>query len=143
MPDIVLDFPISAPAKEVFRGISTPAGLDKWWTKESSGEPRKGAEYRLWFGPEYDWRAVVSRCDPHKEFELKLIQADRDWLDTRVGFALEQKDGTTIVRFHHLGWPEANEHFRISCYCWAMYLRHLKRFVESGIVVEYEDRLNT
>jgi hypothetical protein len=45
------------------------------------------------------------------------------------------------VRFHHLGWPEANEHYRISCFCWAMYLRIMKRNLEYGETVPYERRL--
>ena len=27
---------------------------------------------------------------------------------------------------YHRGWPEKNEHRRISCFCWAMYLRILR-----------------
>ena len=142
MADIVHDFPIKATAQRVFRGISTPEGLDTWWTKKSAGIPALGNEYALWFGPDYDWRAVVSRCVPGKEFELRMTRAQEDWSPTRVGFDLEEKNGVTQVRFHHLGWPEPNEHFRISCYCWAMYLRHLKRNIETGIVVNYEDRLD-
>ncbi len=57
-------------------------------------------------------------------------------------FRLDEKEGVTEVRFHHLGWLEDNEHYRISCYGWAMYLRLLKRYVEYGEVVPYEDRLD-
>src|SRR5262249_26073532 len=118
--------------------ISTPTGLDTWWTSRASGEPKEGAEYELWFGPDFDWRAVVSRCVPQTEFELELTDVHQDWLRTRVGFVLEEKDGATYVRFHHTGWPEANDHYQGSCYCWAMYLRLLKRYVERGEVVPYE-----
>jgi hypothetical protein len=45
------------------------------------------------------------------------------------------------VRFHHTGWPQSNDHYRISCYCWAMYLRLLKRNVERGEVVPFGQRL--
>ena len=37
MPDIYHDFPIAADAQRVFDAISTPAGLDEWWTKRSKG----------------------------------------------------------------------------------------------------------
>jgi uncharacterized protein YndB with AHSA1/START domain len=60
MADIIHHFPIKATPRKVFQAISTPAGLDAWWTKRSAGKPVEGAEYELWFGPEYDWRAVVS-----------------------------------------------------------------------------------
>ena len=142
MPDIFHYFPIKAARQKVFRAISTPAGLDTWWTKRAAGEPTEGAEYELWFGPEYDWRAAVSRCVPDKEFELEMTSAQADWQGTRIGFALEEHDGVTQVRFHHTDWPESNEHYRISNYCWAAYLRLLKRYVEHSEVVPYEDRLD-
>ena len=142
MADIFHYFPIKASAQKVFQAVSMPTGLDAWWTKRSSGRPEEGAEYELWFGPEYDWRAVVSRCVPNTEFELRVRTAQEDWRETRVGFLLEEKDGVTQVQFHHSGWPEANEHYRGSCYCWAMYLRLLKRYVEYGELVPYETRLD-
>jgi len=48
----------------------------------------------------------------------------------------------TQVHFHHTGWPDADDHYRVSCYCWAMYLRLLKRYLEHDEVVPYEDRLD-
>ena len=102
----------------------------------------EGAEYELYFGPSHDWRAIVSRCLPNTEFELKMISAQEDWQGTLVGFVLDPKAGATWVHFHHSGWPQANEHYRVSCYCWAMYLRLLKRHVEHGEFVPYEDRLD-
>ena len=142
MSDIFHEFPIKAPLRQVFQAVSTPAGLDSWWTKHSRGEPTKDTEYELSFGPQYVWRATVSRCALDREFELHLTTADEDWHNTRVTFLLEERDGVVQVQFHHAGWPTENEHYRISCYCWAMYLRLLKRYVESGEVVRYEDRLD-
>ncbi|MGQ0642405.1 MAG: SRPBCC family protein [Gemmatimonadaceae bacterium] len=141
MADILHDFPIHAPAADVFRAISTPEGLEHWWTKRSSGTPVVGGSFELQFGPAYEWRARVLQCDPLLAFELEMTEADQDWLGTRVGFRLESGDGVTLVRFHHTGWPESNDHHRTSCYCWAMYLRVLKRNLEFGEEVPYERRL--
>jgi uncharacterized protein YndB with AHSA1/START domain len=142
MPDIYHDLPIKAPIDRVLRAVSTPEGLDTWWTKSSSGEPKVGAEYELSFGPEYLWRARVTRCVPSTEFELELTTADSDWIGTRVGFRLESRDDATWLRFSHTGWPSLNEHYRISCNCWAMYLRVLRRSLEFGESVPYEGRLD-
>jgi uncharacterized protein YndB with AHSA1/START domain len=142
MADIFHDFPIAVPAAKVFDAVSAPALLDEWWTKRSSGKPVTGTEYELWFGPEYDWRARVTQSVPEKRFELELVKADPDWLGTRVGFELEAAKDSTQVRFHHSGWPAGNEHYRISCYCWAMYLRILRRYLEFGEKVPYEKRLD-
>jgi uncharacterized protein YndB with AHSA1/START domain len=90
MPDVFQDFPIKAPARRVFEAVSTPAGLDAWWTKCASGRPEEHEEYKLGFGPGFEWRAKASRCAPDAEFELELIEADGDWQGTRLGFCLRR-----------------------------------------------------
>jgi uncharacterized protein YndB with AHSA1/START domain len=143
MPDILHDLPIDAPQERVFQAICTPEGLDEWWTKECQGKAGLGETYRLGFGPDYDWSAVVERYQPQSEFALKLVKADADWLGTVVGIQLEPRKGSgTWVRFSHLGWPVINEHYRVSCNCWASYLRILRRYLEHGERVPYDDRLN-
>jgi len=142
MADIFHDFPVRAPIDRVFRALSTPQGLDTWWTLRSTGSPREGAEYELGFGEGYDWRAKVTRCVPDSEFEVEMTRADEDWIGTRVGFQLEPRGAGTLVRFRHTGWPSPNDHYRISCNCWAMYLRVMRRFLEHGETVPYEGRLD-
>lgn len=142
MPDILHDFPIFAPVSQVFAAVSTPAGLDQWWTLTSSGAARKDNTFELSFGPEFDWRARVSRCETDKCFELEMTDASADWMGTRVSFDLEPMDGGTHVHFAHRGWPGESQHYRTSSYCWAMYLRLLGRAVERGEVVPYDARLS-
>ena len=128
------------PPERVFEAISTPTGLDQWWTKTSAGEPRLCAEYDLVFGPGYGWRAKVTRCEASAELELELVEAHEDWLGTRVGFALAADGDATAVRFRHTGWAHANAHYRHTNYCWAMYLRIMGRAIEHGESVPYEER---
>jgi uncharacterized protein YndB with AHSA1/START domain len=142
MADIYHDFPINVAVNQVFETVSTPEGLDSWWTKRSAGRAIEGAEFDLWFGPEYDWRAKVTKLVVPSEFELEITKAGPDWLGTRVGFQLLARNNSTQVRFYHTGWPTPNEHWRISCYCWAMYLRILRRYLEHGEEVPYERRLD-
>ena len=142
MADIFHDLPIDAPQERVFETICTPQSLDEWRTKECEGKPGIGEIYRLGFGPDYDWAAVVEQCKPPSEFVLKMVKADADWLGTRVGLRLEPRNGSgTWVRFSDIGWPVLNEHFCVSCNCWAGYLRILRRYLEHGERVPYDDRL--
>jgi uncharacterized protein YndB with AHSA1/START domain len=142
MADILQDFPIKAPPDRVFKAVSDPAMLDRWWTMRSSGAPVVGSTYDLDFGPDYAWRAAVTKSVPGVAFELQLTHADRDWVGSRVGFELSPSSGGTHVRFYHRGWPEPNDHYRISTHCWAMYLRILRRHLEHGESVPYHDRLD-
>jgi len=141
MPDILQDFPVRAPREAVFRAVSEPAGLDAWWTVRSEGAPVVGRQYTLDFGPQYRWRARVRRAVAPELFELVLTDADEDWTGTVLAFELSESADGTRVRFSHTGWLAANEHYRVSCHCWAMYLRLLRRYLEHGEIVAYEQRL--
>lgn len=141
MSSILHDFRVKADPVAVYHAITTPDGLNAWWTRRAKGEPAVGQEYELWFGPLADWRARVTETQADQRFVLELTAADEDWLGTRVAFTLARSDGGTAVRFSHTGWPSENAHFRTSAFCWAMYLRLLRRYAETGEQVSYEDRL--
>lgn len=142
MADVFLSFPVKGPIDQVYSAITTPEGLDQWWTLRSKGEPVVGSEYQLYFAQDYDWRATVIKSDPPFSFELEVTSATPDWQGTNVVLTIAEIDGLTKVNFEHRGWPENNDHFRSSSFCWAMYLRLMKRYVEFGETVAYGDRLN-
>jgi uncharacterized protein YndB with AHSA1/START domain len=142
MPDIFHSFQIAATAERIFETVSTPEGLDQWWTQTSKGKPALDQTFELNFGPAYQWKAVVTKINPDSEFEFTIKDSDPDWFNTKVGFALQPDAGITNVNFYHTGWPKANEHYRISSFCWAMYLRLLKRYIEFGEKTPYEKRLD-
>jgi len=142
MANIYHNFPVKHSPSKVFENIVTAQGLDNWWTKKAEVNPELGGIYLLDFGPGYVWKAKVSQFQPAKEFELTFTEADADWMGTRVGFQLNGRDNKTDVVFYHCGWPAENDHFKNSSYCWAMYLRILKRFTERGEQVAYERRLD-
>ena len=142
MPNIYHNFIIKESPSKVFATLHSSNGLDNWWTKSSEVNQKPGGIYSLQFGPGYSWKAVVSKFTEDKIFELQLTEADAEWQGTKVGFVLSQINENTEVNFYHTGWPAENEHFKISNYCWAMYLRLLKRYIEHGEQVTYEDRLD-
>lgn len=142
MPDILQQLPIDAPIERVFAAISTPEGLDQWWTQSSIGVPEIGQRYQLNFTTDYQWAGVVVACDPPRSFAIELTDASADWVGTVVEFGLRPDGSSTILDFTHRGWPETSDHFRISAHCWACYLRILRRGLTHGEVVPYEDRLS-
>jgi hypothetical protein len=141
MPDIYHIFYVGSTPEKVFEMISLSEGLDKWWTRNSLSSPKLQGEYHLDFGPLYRWKAVVTKYQQDLVFELRITEADADWTGTKVGFILESIGNRTEVNFYHSGWQQANKHFKISSFCWAMYLRILKRHIETGEEVPYEKRL--
>src|SRR5262249_19883740 len=139
--DILHEFPIAVPIKKVFDGVSLPSGLDTWWTKQSSGKPALGNRYQLDFGPGFHWAGRVVAVEAPLRTGYEITDADADWKGTRVGLELATQGAGTLVRFAHRGWKEANAHYRVSSFCWAMYLRLLRLHLETGLFVEYDQRL--
>lgn len=140
MAKILHQFNIEAPAEKVFEAFCTPQGLDSWWTLQSAGKPEKGSIYTFFFGPAYDWRASVVSVKPNSSLTWQMTQAMDDWMPTRVGFLLTEKNGQTTVRFFHEGWQKANDHFCITNYCWGQLLAGLKNYVETGAILPFEKR---
>lgn len=140
MPDILHRFTVAAPPERVAEMLLTPEGLNAWWTETARGRAARGARYDFGFGPQYQWAGTLVELEPGRKVVWEMVDADDDWRGTRVGCTLEPSGAGTTVDFFHTGWREANDHYRRTSYCWAMYLRLLKRHVEAGELVPYERR---
>jgi len=89
-------------------------------------------------------RATTGGQKSHATFrgQLKLQIPKRIRLDRHTrGLSSRAREPDGDACSFHTGWPEDNKHWRISCYCWAMYLRLLRRYLEYGEIVPYERRL--
>lgn len=140
MGDIYHSLSIRAPIGDLFTAVATPGGLDRWWTHHCEGKAAKGETYTLYFTEEFQWKARVIQLIPEKRVSLEILEADNDWTGTRIDFILRQAPHHVRLDFSHTGWKEVNDHFRTSSYCWAMYLRILKRNMELGEFVPYDER---
>lgn len=144
MAEIHHQLVINASAEDVFEAITHPDSLSQWFTQKASGQPVKGEVYSLEFGPEDQWKGIVIQCERDRSVEWKMVKAHEDWIGTAFGFELIAKSPIqTQVIFNHKGWKQASEHFRMTSYYWAMYLRLLKRFLELGEIIPFQDRGNT
>ena len=140
MATIYQSFQINAPIDRVFKAISTPKGIAIWWSVKSGGKPYLGEEYSFYFSDEYDWKGSLVQFVENQAIEWEMTSADVDWTGTALRFKLSEGDNVVNVAFEHSGWKEVNDHFKISTYCWAQYMRTLKRYCELGEIVPYENR---
>ena len=131
---------IKAPVNMVFDAISEPEHLNNWWTLTSSGKPKLDAVYNLNFTDEFNWFGVVSKCEYDKSFYIKMTDSDQDWNETTFGFDLKESENGVLVEFSHVNWPQLNHHFKYSSYCWAILLKALKNYLETGTVISFKDR---
>jgi uncharacterized protein YndB with AHSA1/START domain len=138
--DIKHDVTVGAEPARVFDAVTVPALLDSWWSLGCSGEPVQGGGYVFDFGGGCVWRARVAELVRDSFVEYRMTEAADDWMGTSLKFVIEPANGMTLLRFSHEGWEAQSDHFRRTSFCWALYLRLLRRFAETGETVEYERR---
>ena len=140
MFEILHDLYINAKPAQVYQHISSPTGLNKWWTNDAEGVAAEGETFRFYFSDEHDWRGKVTKCQSGDYIQWEITKSNQDWDGTLVGFELFPKNDGTEVRFSHKNWKNKDENFRTSNYRWAIYLRILKRYLENAEFVSYAHR---
>ncbi|MCL9804353.1 SRPBCC domain-containing protein [Flavobacterium amniphilum] len=141
MPTIYHDFTINSSPERVFETVSTPYGLDNWWTQRSSGKQEIGSVFNLFFTEEYNWFAEVSVLKHNEQIEFTMVKAMADWLPTSFGFILkEEQRGITTVEFYHKNWDSVSKEYRVASFCWANLLRQMKQYLEEGIITPFNER---
>jgi uncharacterized protein YndB with AHSA1/START domain len=124
---------IQAPPDAVFAAITTPQGLNSWWTKESAGQAVLGQDYRFYFGEGYDWQAKVIDVEKNQRISWEMTQADADWEGTILEFVLTTKEeNRTILRFSHRNWDTLNDHFKQCSFHWAIYLNDMRHYLQQA-----------
>jgi uncharacterized protein YndB with AHSA1/START domain len=137
---IYFNFAINSDKKSVYKAISEPEHLVNWWPLKCTGIPKEGEEYNFNFTDKYDWYAEVKSCEANDHIHYKMTKSDADWNPTTFGFNLEHNENGTYLNFFHKGWPECNNHFKHSSFCWAMLLKGLKNYLENGTIIPFEER---
>lgn len=112
--DFVLALENAAPAKALYRALTTREGIASWWTRDCTIEERLGGRVTARF-PRHDFFAtmIVSKLEPDRAVEWTCIAcshpaasgyADReDWVGTRMRFELEPVGTGTRLTFTHKG----------------------------------------
>ena len=136
MPKIYHLIEINTPASTVYENLTTIKGLAGWWTKETTGNPKKGGEIRFGFDENYNLMKVTELIK-NKHISWEVIQSafpmGNQWVWTKISFTLtEESPNKTTVRFEHSGWRDITDFYGVCNYQWALILASLKSLCETG-----------
>lgn len=123
---------IKATPDVVYDAITTQKGLAGWWTVKSTSEEKVGGMNTFAFSAEYYNEMKVLQMTPNTLVEWECLVGDKEWIGTHLYFNLEEKDGTTILRFSHEDWANETDFFGNCNFHWGIYLRSLKTLSETG-----------
>jgi uncharacterized protein YndB with AHSA1/START domain len=122
---------IAAPVEAVWKMLTDPAGLARWFPLEARVKPGAGGEIVLSWGPAWEATGAISVWEPNKRLQT---------VDSSMGqpmtfdWTLEAREGKTIVRFVQSGFATGadweNEFWDSTNYGWAFMLANLRHCME-------------
>jgi uncharacterized protein YndB with AHSA1/START domain len=127
---------IEASPKKVFKAISQPDRLTRWFADEATLSLRKGGRYSLSWegGPTHTGRVVQSVRG--KSFTLAWQWPGREKLGvTKLKLSVEPKKRGTVVKFTHSGFRSGGAWVDLydgAIRGWTYFLMNLKSVLEHG-----------
>ena len=114
---------IDAPPATVFAALTTADGLASWWTRSVRAE---GDRLTFGFGEQHITMRVDEAIEP-SSVVWTCLEHDKfpEWQGTVLRFALSG-DGTTVLRFAHLGLEPELECYGTCSRGWDHYLASLR-----------------
>jgi len=126
--EIVID--VKATPEEVFRAITDPEQIVKWFAPEARVDPRIGGEYFFSWGPGMGGTTTISAWEPGKHFGTSIERTK-----ICVDYYIESLDGgITRLRLVQSFGPDAtwdDEFFEKTKSGWTGFLQKLKELLEN------------
>jgi len=117
--------------ENVYARVASADGISEWFTDASSPDYRKGGTLELRFSDAPVAFTIRELTEPSR-IVWHCTTRGNSWFGTDIVFEFELQDGSTLVRFDHLGWPEVTDRFRDCSMSWAYFLESLRSLVEEG-----------
>jgi uncharacterized protein YndB with AHSA1/START domain len=131
MAEIRINVGIKANPEKIYNAVTTQEGLTSWWAKETTAKPEVGFVNVFTFG-KFRNEMKVTKLVTNKRVEWKCINSIEEWIGTDISFDLEEKDGSTVLRFTHGGWRASTDMLAHCTYDWASFIKSLKSLCETG-----------
>jgi uncharacterized protein YndB with AHSA1/START domain len=131
---INVEIELTADREAVWRALTDPKELERWFPLKASGKPGEGERITLSWGPGVDWVTRIAVFEPpdHVRFEDPMDPAHPGAV-SRVDFHVEARGGRTIVRLVHSGFGEGaewDEQFTATENGWRYFLMNLRHYLE-------------
>jgi uncharacterized protein YndB with AHSA1/START domain len=135
--DIIHRIGIKSPTIQVYKALTSLAGLAHWWTEEVKGDDKLGGKIEFSFKSpvgELVGKMVmeVTALNAPNEIRWLCVDGPADWIGTDLTFQLSLQDNQTILLFGHRNWREATESMAHCSMKWGVFLLSLREYVETG-----------
>lgn len=126
-----------AAPKKVFKSLTSPKRLVKWFLQEATIEPEVGSKYEFAWRGGFRHEGKVLAVAPGRKLVLSWPQRTekKELGTTTVAFELRERNGGTLLSLTHSGFGKDEEWvqaYALTASGWAYYLTNLKSVLETG-----------
>ena len=128
---------IKAPPRKIFRSLTEPRLLRKWFLSAAKLSPRKGGNYEFtWHGGyKHSGKVLDYLRDKRLSLSWPGVMGGKLLGNTRVTFRLKPKGDGTFLELVHSGFKSGNQWIELYGAVssgWAYFLTNLKSVVQHG-----------
>jgi len=143
---IEVEVDLHASTAEVWKALTDPVELTRWFPLEAEVKPGPGGTIRLRWGPEIDGRCGIRVWEPERRLQMGWFEPEaKDTPDTvfykdrdarrrlAVDYVLGSESGRTVLRLVHSGFSTDaswDEEFDAHRRGWTLELRSLRHYLE-------------
>jgi len=125
------------PMSSVYEIMTTLGGLRSWYSRDITGDPKKGGELKLGFGEDQATHIEVADYRKNKMLKWTVVRSTfsknaADFPTTIQVSLSESPSRGTLLSFSQGSWNEITEFYRINGYQWEKALASLKLVCETG-----------
>jgi uncharacterized protein YndB with AHSA1/START domain len=132
--DYTYDMQVGTPLPRVLDAVTDDGLIRAWWTAATSSE-RHGDDVRLFSGDRENFVSFTIDHAPGSGDVAWAVTACvvEDWVGTKPTFSVRRNDdGTTAIRFRHVGLRPELECFDMCRDGWNHFMPSLHQYLETG-----------
>src|SRR5262249_41592410 len=125
--------PVNASPEKVYAAVATEAGMQGWWTKDTTMTAKVRGKAEFGFDErQMVFRMTIDEMKPNRSVKMSCSGDHPDWAGTTLEWVVEPTDQGSELRFFHRGLRDITP-FMAGCNSmWGNLMFCLKRYVESG-----------
>ena len=123
MKIIIHNVHIHSAPRDVYRALTTGAGVTAWWTTKATLEPGEGGIIRFTFHGDFYPQMIQTRLEEARLVEWRCVGGHLNWQDNTFSFLLREHEEETSLRFiQHYAQELDDDTYGTYNFNWGYYL---------------------
>jgi uncharacterized protein YndB with AHSA1/START domain len=128
-------FQTTANKKQALEALTTPAGIQAWWCKDSDIAESVGQSHHMRFDKQGTLVNMHFKVDKITDSEVAWTCTKNDnpvWVGSTLVWTIEESGSETTVHFVHDGFNAGGPPYEATMEGWVMFMKSLKSVMDGG-----------